>query len=176
MSLDTIGASVYSKTPFSGPSAAALKAALISSTDAGFFRLATKSVMEPVGTGTRSEVPSSFPFIDSNTKLVALAAPVLVGVMLIAAPRARRKSLCGPSTKDWSPVYAWIVVIKPFSTPNASSRTFTIGTKQLVVQLALEITLCFDLSKSWWLTPYTKVASAPLDGADTITIGAPASR
>ena len=57
MSLDTIGASVYSKTPFRGPSAAALKAALISSTDAGFFRLATNSVMEPVGTGTRSEVP-----------------------------------------------------------------------------------------------------------------------
>ena len=40
---------------------------------------ATKSVMEPVGTGTRSDVPSRRPFIDSSTRLVARAAPVLVG-------------------------------------------------------------------------------------------------
>ena len=85
MSEDTIGAVQYSSTPFKGPDAAALKAALISSTLAGFFKFATRSVMEPVGTGTRSEVPSRRPFISVITRLVARAAPVLVGTMLIAA-------------------------------------------------------------------------------------------
>ncbi len=148
MSLDTIGASVYSSTPFNGPSAAFLNAALISSAVAGFLRFATRSVIDPVGTGTRSAVPSSLPFMASITRLVARAAPVLVGVMLIAAPRARRRSLWGPSTNCWSPVYACTVVISPFSTPKLSSRTFTNGTKQFVVQLAFETTLCFLGSKS----------------------------
>ena len=80
--------------PFSGPDAAAfLNAALICATDAAVFRLAVKSTIEPVGTGTRNDVPSSLPFIDSSTSAVARAAPVLVGTMLIAAPRARRRSL-----------------------------------------------------------------------------------
>ena len=91
--------------PFSGPDLAALaKAALISSTLASLARMALKSVIEPVGTGTRIDVPSSLPFIDSSTSDVARAAPVLVGTMLIAAARARRRSLCGPSTSCWSPV------------------------------------------------------------------------
>ena len=68
------------------------------------------------------------------------------------------------------------MVIRPCSTPNASSSTLTIGTKQLVVQLALEITLCLLIRKSLWLTPYTNVASAFDAGADTITSGAPPSR
>ena len=63
--------------PFSGPLAAAfLNAALICATVAGVFRLAVKSTIEPVGTGTRSDVPSSLPFIDASTRLVARAAPV----------------------------------------------------------------------------------------------------
>ena len=49
----------------------------------------------PVGIGTRSDVPSSLPFIDSITRRVARAAPVEVGTMLIAAARARRRSLWG---------------------------------------------------------------------------------
>ena len=44
-----------------------------------------KSVIEPSGTGTRSDVPSSLPFIDSSTRPVARAAPVDDGTMLIAA-------------------------------------------------------------------------------------------
>ncbi|CAB4590657.1 unannotated protein [freshwater metagenome] len=103
-SLETIGSTQYSRIFLRGPEAAALNAALISSTEAGFFKLATKSVIEPVGTGTRSEVPSSLPFIDCITRLVARAAPVLVGMIFMAAARARRRSLCGPSTNDWSPV------------------------------------------------------------------------
>ncbi len=91
--------------PFNGPDFAALaKAALISSTVASVARMALKSVIEPVGTGTRSDVPSSLPFIDAITSAVERAAPVLVGTMLMAAPRARRRSLWGPSTSIWSPV------------------------------------------------------------------------
>ncbi len=52
-------------------------------------------MIEPSGTGTRSAVPSSLPFIDSSTRLVARAAPVDDGTMLTAAARARRRSLCG---------------------------------------------------------------------------------
>jgi membrane glycosyltransferase len=36
------------------------------------------------------------------TRLVALAAPVVVGMMLVAAARARRRSLCGKSRMTWS--------------------------------------------------------------------------
>ncbi|CAB4714605.1 unannotated protein [freshwater metagenome] len=69
-----------------------------------------------------------------------------------------------------------MVVIRPCSIPKLSSSTFTIGTKQLVVHEALEITLCCFGSKSLWFTPYTNEASAPSQGADTITSGAPAAR
>ena len=68
------------------------------------------------------------------------------------------------------------MVINPLTTPNASSSTLTSGTKQLVVQLALEITLSVLGLNSLWFTPYTNVASAPVDGADTMTNGAPPSR
>src|SRR6187402_3040764 len=66
--------------------------------------------------------------------------------------------------------------MRPRSTPKASSRTFTIGTKQLVVQEALDTTLWVAGSKVSSLTPTTKVASALVAGADTMTKGAPASR
>jgi hypothetical protein len=78
-----------------------LKAALISSTVVE-RTMAVKSVMLPTGTGTRSDVPSSRPFIDSRTRLVARAAPVEAGTMLIAAARARRRSLCSRSSRFWS--------------------------------------------------------------------------
>ena len=140
-------------------------------------RMALKSVIEPVGTGTRSDVPSSLPFIDSQHEgrgpgragarrhdvdgRGAGPAEVLVrAVDEHAGRRCRRGS----------------VVIRPCSTPNASSRTLTIGTKQFVVQLALDTTLCTLGSKSVWLTPITNVPSAPSDGAETTTSGAPASR
>ena len=83
--------------------AAARKAALISSTLV-VRTTAVKSVIDPTGIGTRSDVPSSLPFMALSTRLVARAAPVDVGTMLTAAARARRKSLCGPSTKFWSAV------------------------------------------------------------------------
>src|SRR3954463_5793674 len=66
--------------------------------------------------------------------------------------------------------------MSPRSMPNASSRTLIIGTKQLVVHDALETTVCAAGSKVSSLTPITKVASAPVAGAEMITRGAPASR
>ena len=66
--------------------------------------------------------------------------------------------------------------MRPLSTPKASSSTFTIGTKQFVVHEALDTTLWVAGSNVSSLTPTTKVASAPFDGAETITNGAPASR
>ncbi len=59
--------------------------------------------------------------------------------------------------------------MRPFSTPKASSSTLIMGTKQLVVQEALETTLWASGSNVSSLTPTTKVASAPLAGALMIT-------
>ena len=42
----------------------------------------------------------------------------------------------------WSFVYAWIVVMKPRSIPNASCSTFAIGATQFVVHEAFETMLC----------------------------------
>ena len=50
------------------------------------------------------------------------------------------------------------------------------GTKQLVVQEALDTTTSVAGSKSPSFTPITKVRSAPEHGADTSTRGAPPSR
>src|SRR5580765_1602875 len=132
--------------------------------------------MDPSATGTRNACPSRRPFIASSTRLVARAAPVLEGMMFSAAARASRRSLDGPSTSACVPVYAWTVVINPFSTPKASSSTFTIGTKQFVVHDAFEITLCRSGSKVSSFTPTTNVPSTSLPGAEMMTIGAPASR
>ena len=90
--------------PFIGPSAAALRAALIWSTSSGFGVVKTRSTAEPVGTGARIEKPFSFPFSSGSTRPTALAAPVVVGIRLSAAARERRGSECGMSCRRWSAV------------------------------------------------------------------------
>jgi hypothetical protein len=75
-----------------------------------------------------------------------LAAPVEAGIRLMAAARARRRSLCGMSCSRWSAVYAWIVVIRPFSIPNVSCSTFATGARQFVVHDALEMMWCWSAS------------------------------
>ena len=170
MSLDTIGSSVYSSTRSSGGLAAAsAKAALTSTTDGFPFTTAVKSVMEPAGSGTRNDLPSSRPFIASSTRLVARAAPVELGTMLTAPARARRRSVCVRSSRFWSFVYACTVVMSPLTMSKASSTTLTMGTKQLVVHDAFDTTTCFSGSNSSSLTPITKVASASPDGAEMTT-------
>src|SRR6266571_4388388 len=159
--------------PCSGPSAAAFIAWLTSSTLVSRLAVKVRSVAEPFGTGTRSAYPSSLPFSSGSTRPIALAAPVEVGTMLIAAALARRRSRCGPSCRFWSWVYAWIVVIRPRSMVNASCRTFAIGARQLVVQDAFEIIVCAVGSYLSSLTPMTIVMSSFLAGAEMITFFAP---
>ena len=65
---------------------------MISSIDAVFSVWNEICVKEPVGVGTRAATPSILPCIEGITRPIALAAPVLVGIMLKAAARARRKS------------------------------------------------------------------------------------
>ena len=48
-----------------------------------------KSTSETFGVGTRIEVPSSLPLRSGMTRPIALAAPVVVGIMFSAAARAR---------------------------------------------------------------------------------------
>src|ERR1700676_40522 len=86
------------REPFSGPdSEAFFRAALTSSRVVFFSTNATRSTTETLGVGTRIAKPSSLPARSGMTSFNALAAPVEVGIMLIAAARARRKSLCGKS-------------------------------------------------------------------------------
>ncbi len=100
---------------------------------------------------------------------MALAAPVVVGMMFSAAARARRRSECGKSRMRWSLVYAWTVVIRPLTMPKFSSSTLAIGATQLVVQEALEMMWCCAGSYLSWLTPITMVMSSSLAGAEIRT-------
>ena len=92
MSLLTSGSSLYSRMPFSPLAAASSYAAFTSPADAGCFSVATKSVTEPVGVGTRIAMPFSLPLSSGSTMPTALAAPVEVGIMFTAPARARRMS------------------------------------------------------------------------------------
>ena len=69
-------------------------------------RLASKvrSTTEPVATGARIAKPCSLPLSSGSTRPTALAAPVEAGMRLMAAARARRRSLCGMSCSRWSAV------------------------------------------------------------------------
>src|SRR5665648_902142 len=129
--------------PLSSPSAAAFIAALTSSAVTLRPGMKVRSVAEPVGTGTRMAKPSSLPLRLGSTRETALAAPVVVGTRLIAAERARRRSLCGASSRFWSMVYAWMVVIRPLTMPKLSSRTFATGARQFVVQDAFDTCLLY---------------------------------
>ncbi len=83
-------------------------------------------------------IPSIFPLNSGITRDTAVAAPVVVGTMDMAAARARRRSECGKSSITWSLVYAWVVVIRPYSMPNSSERILAMGARQLVVQEPME--------------------------------------
>ncbi len=57
---------------------------------------------ETVGVGTRKDMPVSLPLTSGIARPTALAAPVVEGMMLIAAARPPRQSfLDGPSTVFW---------------------------------------------------------------------------
>ena len=90
---DTNGSSEYSRIPFSLPSDAVFIAALIASLVVSLLKTQTKSVMEPSGVGTLRENPSSLPFKCGRTFPTAFAAPVEVGIILIAPALALLRSL-----------------------------------------------------------------------------------
>src|SRR5919112_9290 len=102
MSLETSGASEYSRMSESSPSAADRKAAFTSSADASLEMRATKSVMEPSATGTRIDIPSTLPCSSGLITPAVRAAPVDVGTMLLGAERARLGSLWAASRRLWS--------------------------------------------------------------------------
>ena len=59
---------------------------------ASVFNVATRSVIEPVGVGTRNDMPSSLPLSSGMTLPIARAAPVVLGMIESAAARIRRRS------------------------------------------------------------------------------------
>jgi hypothetical protein len=67
-----------------------------------FSSSTVRSTSETLGVGTRTEVPLSLPFKAGITSATALAAPVVEGIIESAAARARRRSLCGRSSRFWS--------------------------------------------------------------------------
>src|ERR1700757_5072107 len=62
-----------------------------------------------------------------------------------------------------------MVVMMPLTMPQWASRTLTTGARQLVVQLALEMTLCLAASYLSSLTPRTRVMSSLVAGAEMMT-------
>ena len=68
--------------------AASAKAALTSATEGLPLTTAVKSVMEPAGNGTRSDMPSSRPFMEASTRLVARAGAVNIVPSSTGAARA----------------------------------------------------------------------------------------
>src|ERR1035441_10304753 len=99
--------------PFIGPFAYCWSFAFTSSFVVVLDRAPRKSTRETLGSGTLMERPSSFPFISGMISEIALAAPVVVGIIDRPAARALLRSLWGSSWIFWSFVYAWIVVMRP---------------------------------------------------------------
>ena len=88
-SMDTSGSLVVASTPLSAPLAAASIAALTSATVVSRVGTMLRSTTETLGVGTRMDEPSSLPFSEGITRPRALAAPVEVGIIDMAAARAR---------------------------------------------------------------------------------------
>ncbi len=162
--------------PRSLPAAASRNASFTASTVAGFSSSATRSTTDTLAVGTRIASPSSLPLSFGSTRPTAVAAPVVVGIMLSAAARARRRSLWGKSCTGWSFVYEWTVEAKPRLMPNASSSTLTVVARQLVVHEAFEMIRWREGSYAASLTPRTSVTSGSFAGAVMITFLAPAWR
>src|SRR5712692_357194 len=146
---ETSGSVLYSRMPLRSLSQACFTALFTSSTVVGCFATKARSTIETLIVGTRIEKPSSLPFRCGSTRPTAAAAPVLVGIMLCVAERARRRSLWNTSVSTWSLVNEWIVFINPATTPMRSSIALTSVARQLVVQEAFEITVSVLLIHRW---------------------------
>ena len=132
--------------------------------------------MDTSALGMRMEVPVSLPCRAGMTLPTALAAPVLVGMMLPCTPRDRRQFfLEKPSTTCWVAVSAWTVVIRPSAMPKLSLMILASGARQFVVHEALDTILISGVYASR-LTPQTNIGVSSLDGPESTTTCAPASR
>src|SRR5215469_5933007 len=166
---ETTSSSVYPMMPFMDLSEAAFRVALISSYVADLAKRHVKSTTETFATGTRNAIPVNLPLRSGITLPTALAAPVLEGIIFVAAARPPRQSfLEGPSTVFCVAVIACTVVMRPSTIPNLSCTTLARGARQFVVQEALETTV-ISLRYSWWLTPITNMG-ASFDGAVITTL------
>ena len=175
MSVETIGSAVCRMMPSKRPLSHCPSNRLTSSMDVSRAVSHTRSTTEPVGTGARTTIPFSLPS-SSGSRPRSPSAPVDVGIRLIAAARARRRSLWGMSWRRWSAVYAWIVVISPWRMPMPSLRIFATGAGQFVVHEAFEmIGAPWRRRRPRSSRPAT-VTSGSFAGAEMITLSAPASR
>ena len=119
----------------------------------GFAERKVRSTQLTFAVGTRKLMPVSLPLTSGITSAQAFAAPVEAGMMFMYAFRPPRQSfLLGPSCVGCVAVTACTVVIRPSSMPQWASRVFTTGARQLVVQLAFEMTWSFDASYCSWFT------------------------
>ena len=138
----TTGSSVYRIRPSNSSSAASLTAALISSIVVGRSRTHVRSRSDTSATGTRRAKPVSFPRSVGRILPRELAAPLLVGMMLLMPLRPLRQSLgLALSTVGCDMVSACTVVIRPSERPKLSSMIFASGANALVVHDAQETTL-----------------------------------
>src|SRR5215469_8186156 len=166
---ETTSSSVYPMMPCMGPSDAAFTVALISSYLADLANRHVKSTTDTFAVGTRKAIPVNLPLRSGITLPTALAAPVLEGMIFVAAARPPRQSFFeGPSTVFCVAVTACTVVIKPSTIPNPSCTTLARGATQFVVQEALETTVISFRYRSW-LTPMTNMG-ASFEGAVTRTL------
>ena len=132
--------------------------------------------METSALGIRMDMPVSLPFSSGMTLPTALAAPVVEGMMFSKQLRLRRQFfLEKASTTFWVAVPAWTVVMRPSMMPNLSLMTLARGARQLVVQEALETTVMLGSYLSR-LTPQTNIGVSSLEGPESTTTLAPASR
>ena len=96
-SFDTKGLLLISKIPFNSLFEAFIIASFILSGVASFSVTSVRSIKETFGVGTLIAVPSNLPFKLGRTKLIALAAPVEVGIIAPSVDLALLKSLCNVS-------------------------------------------------------------------------------
>lgn len=90
---ETTGSSEYARMFLRVVVAAVKKSALIASAVVGFLQVNERSTSETFVTGTRNDIPRILPVRLGKISVMTLSAPVLVGMILTAAERARRKSL-----------------------------------------------------------------------------------
>src|SRR2546423_4860280 len=132
-SLETSSSSVTARMPLRSLAAASRNTSLMVAAETGSRVGTAKSTIETFGVGTRSEMPWNFPFSSGMTRDMALAAPVLVGIIERVAARGRRGALCGASSKRWALGDEGTLVISPAPLPQLACRTFATRPRAFVL-------------------------------------------